>query len=272
MDRVRPAEAPTGGDEFSRVAVVIPALNEEEALPRVLADLPPVGLVVVVDNGSTDRTADVARAGGAVVVGEPERGYGAACLAGLALIAGRAEAGVFDPAVVVFVDGDHADHADRLGDVAGPVLRGEADLVIGSRTLGTREPGAMPPQAVWGNRLACFLMRVLFGARHTDLGPFRAISVAALDRLGMADRDFGWTVEMQIKAARARLRVVEVPVPYRRRVGVSKISGTVGGTIRAGVKILTVIGRHGFVRWTPREPAERDAVRDESRGCESVEV
>lgn len=254
-----PADSPAGPPgvpavAFPDVAVVIPALDEEAALPRVLADLPQVGLVVVADNGSTDRTAEVARQGGAVVVPEPERGYGAACLAGLAEVARRRKSGELDPAAIAFVDGDHADHADRLGDVVGPVLRGEADLVIGSRTLGVRERGAMPPQAVWGNRLACSLMRVLFGAKHTDLGPFRAISPAALARLGMTDRDFGWTVEMQIKAARARLRVVEVPVPYRRRVGRSKISGTLAGTFRAGVKILTVIGRHGFVSWRPAEP------------------
>jgi glycosyltransferase involved in cell wall biosynthesis len=227
------------------VYVIIPALNEEESLPRVLADLPPVARVIVVDNGSSDRTAEVAAAAGACVVQEAQRGYGAACLRGLSEIERAVTAGQSPPRVVVFLDGDYSEYPERLPDLVVPILAGEADFVLGSRLAGEREAGAMPPQSVWGNRLACCLMRWLFGARYTDLGPFRAIDYRALKSLGMVDRNFGWTVEMQIKAARAGLRTMEVPLPYRCRIGQSKISGTIMGTIRAGYKILFVIAKYG---------------------------
>ena len=229
--------------DLSDVAVIIPALNEEASLPLVLGDLPRVGRVIVVDNGSTDATARVAAEGGALVVGEPQRGYGAACLRGIAALSAD---GSRPPRVVVFLDGDYSDHPDLLSELVTPILTGAADFVLGSRLLGKREPGAMPPQSLFGNRLACFLMRHLFGGRYTDLGPFRAIEYEALLGLGMVDRDFGWTVEMQIKALRAGLRTLEVPVPYRRRIGRSKISGTLTGTLKAGWKILSVIGKHGW--------------------------
>lgn len=238
----------SGIPDLSTVTVVIPALNEEAALPLVLRDLPRVGRVIVVDNGSTDATARVAADGGATVVAEPERGYGAACLRGLAAIEESIASGAAAPAVVAFVDGDYSDHPDLLPELAGPILNGTADFVLGSRLLGRREAGALPLQSVLGNRLACFLMRRLFGVRYTDLGPFRAIEYGALRELQMRDRNFGWTVEMQIKAARRKLRIVEVPVPYRRRIGKSKISGTLVGTVRAGWKILFLIGRYGFGR------------------------
>lgn len=228
------------------VWVVIPALNEEASLPLVLNDLPRVGRVIVVDNGSTDATADVARKCGATVVTEPRRGYGAACLRGLGAIRELVCAGQPVPRIVVFVDADYSDHPDLLPDLVQPILGGSVDFVLGSRLLGQREPGAMPPQSVYGNRLACFLIRLLFGARYTDIGPFRAVSYDKLVQLGMTDTNYGWTIEMQLKAIHARLRWVEKAVPYRRRTGTSKISGTIGGTIKAGSKILYTIARYGL--------------------------
>ncbi|HUO86674.1 MAG TPA: glycosyltransferase family 2 protein, partial [Thermoanaerobaculia bacterium] len=191
------------------------------------------------DNGSSDGTARVARAAGAVVVAAPRRGYGSACLAGLEWLRAHDP-----PDVVCFLDADHSDHADELPWVIGPILAGDADLVIGSRVLGRREPGALLPQARAGNLVACLLIRLLYRHRYTDLGPFRAIRWTALERLAMADPDFGWTAEMQVKALRHGLRVREVPVSYRRRTGVSKITGTVSGTLRAGHKILWTVLRH----------------------------
>lgn len=226
----------------------MPALDEEQALPLVLAELPreQVDLLLVVDNGSRDGTARVAREGGARVVGEPRRGYGRACLTGLEVLLGRRAPDAADEPfppleggdVVVFLDADHSDHPADLPDLLAPILADRADLVIGSRILGGADRRALLPQAWFGNRLACALMRPLFGARHTDLGPFRAVRVHALEHLAMGDPGFGWTVEMQLKAAVARLRVVEVPVRYRPRIGRSKITGTLSGTLRAGAKIL----------------------------------
>lgn len=230
------------------VTVIIPALNEEQALPLVLRDLPAVGRVIVVDNGSTDGTAAVAANAGVIVVPEPRRGYGSACLRGLAEIELRIAAGEPPPRVVVFVDADHSDHANLLPQLVAPIFDGLADFVLGSRILGEREPGAMPPAAYFGNHFACFLMRLLFGARFTDLGPFRAIDYAKLRELAMCDTNYGWTIEMQIKAVRTGLRWLEIPVPYRCRVGQSKISGTVSGVIKAGSKILWTIARHGLFR------------------------
>jgi glycosyltransferase involved in cell wall biosynthesis len=231
--------------DLKEVTVVIPALNEEASLPLVLRDLPAVERVIVVENGSTDGTARVAATAGATVVAEPRRGYGAACLKGLAAIAESTGAGQQPPRVVVFLDADYSDDPHLLPELVRPICDDTADFVLGSRLLGRREPGAMPPQSVFGNRLACGLMRVLFGIRYTDLGPFRAIDYRRLGELGMSDRNFGWTVEMQIKAARRKLRIVEVPVPYRCRIGQSKISGTVWGSLRAGWKILYLIGKYG---------------------------
>ncbi len=227
------------------IAVVMPALNEERSIARVLGDLPEswVDRVVVVDNGSTDRTAEIARSLGAEVVAERRRGYGSACLRGLAELA---ESAGGPPEIVVFLDADYSDHPDELPTLVEPILREGYDMVLGSRLAGSRERGAMPPQSVWGNRLACFLMRHLLGAHYSDLGPFRAIRWSALERIGMCDRDYGWTIEMQIKAVRHGLRYREVPVSYRRRIGTSKISGTIRGTIRAGSKILLTIARYGW--------------------------
>ena len=233
---------------LSTVAVVIPALNEAKSLPLVLGDLPDgLGQVIVVDNGSSDETASVAESLGATVVSEPNRGYGSACLRGLAYLADDVAPGGA-PRIIVFLDADYSDHPDLLPQLVEPIFEGDADMVLGSRLLGEREKGAMPPQSVYGNRFACWCMRLLFGTAYTDLGPFRAIDYNCLKRLCMCDTNFGWTIEMQIKAARARLRTMEIPVPYRRRVGASKISGTVSGTIRAGSKILFTIARYAFDR------------------------
>lgn len=227
--------------ENSRVSVVIPALNEEEAIPKVLDAIPAwVDEVIVVDNGSTDRTGVVSEAHGARVVSEAQRGYGAACLAGIAALQ--------ETDVVVFLDGDFSDHPDEMRGVVDPIVNARADFVIGSRTRGRCERGALTPQARFGNLLACTLVRCLWGVRYTDLGPFRAIRSTALRRLDMQDRGYGWTIEMQVKAARERLRITEVPVSYRRRIGESKISGTIRGVIGAGAKILLTILRLAIAR------------------------
>jgi glycosyltransferase involved in cell wall biosynthesis len=225
----------------TRIAVIIPAVDEEAAIGRVVAEIPPVvSRIVVVDNGSRDRTAAVARDAGAEVVYEPKRGYGQACLSGIAAVP--------DAEVVAFLDGDYSDYPGQLVDVLAPILAGEADLVIGSRNLGRREAGAHPLHAVLGTRFCVSLMNWLFGTRATDLGPFRAITVGALERLEMCDRNFGWTVEMQVKAALRGLRVVEVAVDYRPRLGQSKVSGTWSGTVRAGAKILGTLARYKLQR------------------------
>ncbi len=220
------------------VAVIIPAFDEEDAIVRVLGDIPDElsATVIVVDNGSTDRTAARARDCGATVVAEPRRGYGQACLAGLAALPEGVD-------IVVFLDGDYSDHPSEMSTLVEPIARDAADLVIGSRVLGETETGALLPQARVGNALATWLIRHLFGVKYTDLGPFRAVRLTALKKLHMADRNFGWTVEMQVKAARRGLRIAEVPVRYRRRIGESKITGTFLGSVRAGFKILWTIFR-----------------------------
>ena len=223
-----------------RVDVIIPALDEERALPRVLAEIPrpPVRRVVVADNGSRDRTAQVAREGGAEVVHEPARGYGRACLRAIAHLAGD------PPDVVVFLDGDHSDRPAELPSLLTPIIEGRADLVIGSRTRGVAERGSLTPQQRVGNAIACLALRRLYGARYSDLGPFRAIRWETLVALGMRDLDYGWTIEMQVKAARLGVPHAEVPVSYRRRIGVSKVSGTVRGTLGASRKILWTLARY----------------------------
>lgn len=229
----------TGEADYGAVAVIIPVLNEAQALPRVLAAIPPwVSCTIVADNGSTDGSGEIARRCGALVVREPRRGYGSACLAAMASL---------PPVdIVVFLDGDASDDAGEMAQIVAPIAAGEADLVLGSRMLGEREPGALTPQQIFGNWLACTLIRWIWGHRFTDLGPFRAIRRDALDRLGMADRDYGWTVEMQVRAARRGLVCREVPVCYRRRVGRSKVSGTIRGVIGAGTKILYIIAREAL--------------------------
>lgn len=227
-----------------RIAVVMPALNEELAVGGVVNAVravlgPKLAQLIVADNGSTDRTAQIAEAAGARVVREPQRGYGAACLAALAVMEREVD-------IVLFVDSDGSDIvADALA-ILEPIVSGHADLVIGSRVSGTIEPGAMTLPQRFGNWLAPLLVQVLWGVHYSDLGPFRAIRKDALEKLAMQDRDFGWTIEMQVRAAKQGLRIAEVPTGYRRRIGVSKISGTVRGVVMAGTKILYVIGREAF--------------------------
>ncbi|MEM7515683.1 MAG: glycosyltransferase family 2 protein [Planctomycetota bacterium] len=224
-----------------RIFIVTPALNEEEAIPQVLAELPAelVDLHVICDNGSTDATAIRAREGGAQVVAESRRGYGRACQTALEAIR---EGRFADPPrphdLIAFLDADHSDYPEDLSALCLPILEDRAEFVVGSRVRGGATMDALLPQAWFGNRLACFLMRVCFGARWTDLGPFRVLRFDALEHLDMRDEDFGWTVEMQLKAAVCDLRSLEVPVRYRARIGTSKITGTISGTLRAGFKIL----------------------------------
>ncbi len=236
-------------NEFADVWVVIPARNEQAALPHVLCALPKVGRVIVVDNGSTDKTADVATDFGVDVISELRAGYGSACLGGLRHIDRYIEKGGRPPEVIVFLDADYSDYPDELSQLVRPILAKDFEFVLGSRLKGRRQPGSMPVQSAYGNKLACFLIWLFWGAVYSDLGPFRAISFTALQSLGMQDTNFGWTVEMQIKAAIAKLRIQEVPVQYRRRIGQSKISGTVMGTIRASYKILYVIARYRWLTW-----------------------
>jgi glycosyltransferase involved in cell wall biosynthesis len=221
-------------------AVIIPALDEEASVGAVVGAIadPRVGVVIVADNGSTDRTAEVARAAGATVVAASERGYGSACLAGIA----AALAAPVAPFALAFLDADLADDPAELPLLLDPLYAGDADLVIGSR-VARAQPGALTPQARFGNALATALIRFRFGFTYTDLGPFRALTTAALRRLAMTDRGYGWTVEMQVRALKRALRVQEVAVSYRPRVGRSKISGTVRGVVGAGTRILLTIAR-----------------------------
>jgi glycosyltransferase involved in cell wall biosynthesis len=231
----------------SPIAFIIPALNEEAAIALMLDGLRAAGDaaacagadIVVVDNGSRDATAAVARKHGARVVSEPRRGYGQACLAGIAALAAETE-------IIVFLDADGSDDPEDLSRLLDPVREGDADMAMGSRIAAARESGAFMPQQAFGNWLATGLMRIFFGTRFTDLGPFRVIRREALKQLQMRDTNFGWTIEMQIKAHRSGLKIVEIPVNYRKRIaGESKISGTLLGTLHAGWKILWMIAKYG---------------------------
>lgn len=218
-----------------RIEVVIPAYNEEQSIANVIQAIPKQNIhrIIVVNNASTDQTSEIAKSCNAHVIDEPQRGYGKACLRGIA------EAGQAD--VILFVDGDFSDNPSEMTLVLEPIIHKDMDMVIGSRILGKRERGALPFHANFGNRLACFLIKHLFGYTFTDLGPFRAITKKALDQLDMRDETYGWTVEMQTKAAIHGLRCCEVPVSYRKRMGKSKISGTINGSVKAGTMILYTI-------------------------------
>ena len=216
------------------IDVVIPAFNEALSIDQVLADIPKewVREIIVVNNNSSDRTSDVARSAGATVLDEVRQGYGFACLKGLDYLRQN------PPDLVVFLDADYSDYPEQLPQLVAPIIAGEFDMVIGSRALGKREPGSMTPQQLFGNALATWLIQRFHGFRYTDLGPFRAISWHALESLQMQDQTYGWTVEMQLKALKKSLRITEVPVDYRCRIGHSKVSGTLKGTLLAGYKIL----------------------------------
>ncbi|MGH1407911.1 MAG: glycosyltransferase family 2 protein [Rhodomicrobiaceae bacterium] len=220
-----------------KICVIIPALNEENAIGDVIRDLPEfVDQIIVADNGSKDDTAPIAASLGADVVYELEPGYGAACLRGMSAVR--------DAEVICFLDGDYSDFPEDLAHLVDPILKDEADFVVGSRTGGQVEKGALTLPQIFGNRLACFLMNRIWGTTFTDLGPFRAIDAETLQNLQMQDRNFGWTIEMQIKAHILDARIIEVPVRYRQRIGVSKISGTISGTFKAGYKILATIYKY----------------------------
>ncbi len=225
------------------IKVIIPAYNEEDSIANVVNDIPNiVDEVVVVSNNSTDNTEENAAKAGATVLKEPRRGYGYACLKGMDYIASQK----IKPDIIVFLDGDYSDYPEQLTDIVAPILSDDIDFVIGARVKELRESGSMTPQQVFGNWLATFLMKLFFRARFTDLGPFRAIKYDKLLSLKMEDKTYGWTVEMQLKALKQRLTYVEVPMKYRNRIGVSKVSGTVKGSILAGVKILGWIFKYSF--------------------------
>lgn len=224
------------------IHVIIPAFNEEQSIHKVIRAIPSgfVSGIIVVNNASTDRTPVVAREAGATVLDEPRPGYGFACLKGIEYCENQMN----PPDIIVFLDGDYSDYPEEIPLVVQPILEDRADLVIGSRTRGTRERGSMTVQQIFGNWLATTLLRYFFRAQFTDLGPFRAIRFSSLLDLDMRDKTYGWTVEMQLKSARKKLRFTEVPVRYRKRIGVSKVSGTVKGTVMAGYKILYTIFKH----------------------------
>jgi len=227
------------------ISVIIPALNEEEPIAAVIHDCLTTGLpgeVIVVDNGSSDRTAERARAAGATVISEPTPGYGRACAAGIRALSPECD-------LVIFLDGDGSDCPEFMPQLVEPILRSEQDFVIGSRTRGKREPRSMNFQQVFAGRVAGWLLRLLYGVRYSDMCPFRAIRRSALDRLGMKEPTYGWNLEMQMRAARARLRILEVPVNHRCRTGgESKVSGTLRGTFGAGFRIIATLFRVAMER------------------------
>lgn len=229
--------------KMTKICVIIPAFNEEKAIAYVIKEIPDiVSEIIVVSNNSTDNTVEVAQKAGAIVLEENRKGYGYACLKGMDYLANQTQ----KPDIVVFIDGDYSDYPEELTKLIAPILNDSIDFVIGARVEQLREQGAMTPQQIFGNWLATFLMRLFFNAKFTDLGPFRAIKYSTLLALNMEDKTYGWTVEMQLKAIKQKLSYVEVPVRYKNRIGVSKVSGTVKGTIMAGIKIIGWIFKYTF--------------------------
>ena len=225
------------------IKVIIPAYNEEESIGHVLKDIPAhVQEVIVVSNASTDATEEVAAREGATVLVESAMGYGNACLKGLSYIAAQER----QPEIVVFLDGDYSDYPEQLDAIVAPILNENVDMVIGARDKSLREKGSMTLPQIFGNWLATTLMSLFFGAKFTDLGPFRAMKYDSLLALGMQDKTYGWTVEMQLKVLKKKMTYAEVPVKYRNRIGVSKVSGTIKGAIFAGIKILSWIFKYSF--------------------------
>lgn len=224
--------------------VIIPAFNEENSVGKVVSEIPKdiVSQIVVVNNNSTDNTSINAKNAGAIVLDEPIKGYGRACLKGMEFVKNN----VLKADIIVFLDADYSDYPAELPLLIQPIINDGVDLVIGSRELGKREKGSMTIPQVFGNRLATFLIKMMYGVHFTDLGPFRAIKYEALLALNMQDKTFGWTVEMQVKAAKKQLKTTEVAVNYKKRIGHSKVSGTIKGTILAGYKIITTIFKYAF--------------------------
>ncbi len=225
------------------IKVIIPAFNEADSISEVIQELPnSVSEIIVVNNNSNDKTAENAALAGATVLHEQRKGYGYACLCGMQYIAEQSKL----PDIIVFVDGDYSDYPEELTKIVRPILEENVDFVVGTRKKELREPGSMTPQQVFGNALATFLMRFFFKAKFTDLGPFRAIKYEKLNELQMEDKTYGWTVEMQLKVLRKKMTYTEVPVRYKKRIGISKVSGTVKGTIFAGLKILGWIFKYSI--------------------------
>ncbi|MBW6481639.1 MAG: glycosyltransferase family 2 protein [Vicingaceae bacterium] len=225
------------------IKVIIPAFNEQNSIAHVINDIPSmVNEVIVVNNNSSDKTAENAKLTGVTVLTENNPGYGYACLKGMEYIAQQAQ----QPDIVVFLDGDYSDYPEQLTEIVAPIIHNDIDFVIGARDKQLREAGSMTPQQVFGNWLATFLMKLFFRSNFTDLGPFRAIKYEKLLALNMQDKTYGWTVEMQLKALKQKMSYVEIPVKYRNRIGVSKVSGTVKGSVMAGIKILSWIFKYSF--------------------------
>ncbi len=228
---------------MSSIIVIIPAFNEEKAIANVINEIPDyVSEIIVISNNSTDKTIEVATNAGATVLSENRKGYGIACLKGMEYIANRDK----KPEIIVFLDGDYSDFPEELTQIVEPIITQNIDFVIGARVSNLREKGSMTPQQVFGNWLATFLMKLFFKAKFSDLGPFRAIKYDQLLKLEMEDKTYGWTVEMQLKVLKQKMTYVEIPVRYKNRIGISKVSGTVKGTIMAGIKIIGWILKYSF--------------------------